>query len=148
MHVRRSGSYLGLLSVLTLIGPVRAQCPPVEVAEIEPSKPTENQRYGAAAAIGLDYAAIGAPFQNVGGAKRVGTVRVHQRTAGGSSAWGQVALVKAASGAVRDELGTSVALRDQLLVAGAPGADRTASDQGVVLLHARDQGGPGSWGLV
>lgn len=106
-------------------------------ATLRASDPTGNARFGDAVAIDRDTIAIGA----IGFSQSRGAVYVFVRS---GSNWTQQQRLTLGNGNANDRLGLSVALDGDALVAGAPGRDGLASDQGAAYVWRRSAG---SWSL-
>ena len=70
-----------------------------------------------------DIAVLGDPFADVGGVDSAGAAWIFARNAGGSNAWGQVAVVRSDAPAALARFGYSVAVDGQALLVGAPTDD-------------------------
>ena len=89
---------------------------------------------GFSVAVAGDTAVVGAPFADIGANRNQGAVYVFTRS---GDAWTQTAKLTASEGAADDELGESVALAGDTIVAGAPRDDVAANDnQGSVYAFA------------
>jgi hypothetical protein len=99
-------------------------------ATLRANDPAGNARFGDAVAIDGDTVAIGA----IGFNQSRGAVYVFTRT---GSIWSQQQRLSLPSGAANDRLGLSVALSGGALIAGSPGRDGVAVDQGGAFLWRR-----------
>lgn len=100
--------------------------------------------FGSATAIHGDYAAVTAPLDDTPQVN-AGSIYIYARNQGGANQWGQMRKITSGDGAVFDQLGISVALSGEMLVAGAPfHANQTQS--GAVYVFQKNQGGDGQWG--
>lgn len=70
-----------------------------------------------------DIAVLGDPFATVDGTPTAGAAWVFERNAGGSNAWGQVAVVRQVTPASLDRFGFDVAVDGQTLLVGVPEDD-------------------------
>jgi parallel beta-helix repeat protein len=86
-----------------------------------------GDRFGTAVALNQDYAAVGAPDDD--GA--LGAVYIFERS---GTAWSQVDKLTRPTGVADDAFGTSVAMRGDQLLVGAPGRDGA---RGAVYLYER-----------
>lgn len=75
-----------------------------------------------------------------------GRAYIHERTSGGTDAWGEVAEFIAGDGLDMDLFGYAVAIRNDTAVVGAPWEDDAEVDAGAARVFARDPGGAGAWG--
>ncbi len=106
-------------------------------ATVRASDPAGNARFGDAVAIDGDTIAIGA----IGYNQSRGAVYVFVRS---GSSWAQQQRLTLGNGSANDRLGLAVALDGDALIAGAPGRDGLAADQGAAYLWRRSGG---SWAL-
>jgi hypothetical protein len=90
-------------------------------------RPGRGDRFGTAVALNQDYAAVGAPDDD--GA--LGAVYIFERS---GTAWSQVDKLTRPTGVADDAFGTSVAMRGDQLLVGAPGRDGA---RGAVYLYER-----------
>lgn len=104
--------------------------------QLMPSTPQYDQRFGHSVAIDGDDIVVGAPLDNLGGADR-GSAYVFARS---GSTWTEVQKLAHPGGANGDELGCSVAIDGDLIVAGAVFDDNIATDQGSALVFSRQYG--------
>ncbi|MCE2881041.1 MAG: FG-GAP-like repeat-containing protein [Planctomycetaceae bacterium] len=99
-----------------------------------------GDRFGEAVALDGDVIAVGAP-EATGSVASQGAVYVFLKV---GSAWPQIAKLTASDGATGDLFGTSVALKGDTIVVGAPGADVSGGvDRGAAYVF-RNTGGS-SW---
>ncbi len=115
---------------------------------ITAADPGAGDAFGSSVALADGTAAIGAPLDNNAEGTDAGAVYLCARNQGGTDAWGQIAKLVPGSLGAGDEFGRAVALRDGLLLAGAPRADTAGTDAGAAHLFARNQGGANAWGFV
>lgn len=95
----------------------------------------QNELFGNSVAISGDTVVVGAMFHPVGGNTAQGAAYVFARSGG---AWSQQQKLTAADGAAGDNLGTSVAIDGNTVVAGAPGNDSgAAQSSGAAYVFAR-----------
>ncbi len=106
-----------------------------------------NDRFGSSVAISADTLAVGALTCDKGGL-RSGCALVFERDQGGSGNWGVTARLFPDDGLNGGYFGSDVDIDQDLLAVGAPGHFGSLEDQGAVYLYGRNQGTPGSWGLV
>lgn len=90
-----------------------------------------------------DWMAVGLPYMTVGGRAYNGAVNLYRRQL---ASWQFVKQITLSDGAAYDEFGFSVALDGDLLAVGAPGWEGGNSNQGIVMLYKRNQGGIDNWG--
>jgi subtilase family serine protease len=114
------------------------------VREVRATDAAPGDNFGSAVSLDGDTLAVGA--FNAGSS--AGAVYVFQRDAGGAGQWGQVARIVAPDAAASDAFGFAVALRGDVLVAGAFGDDDLGSSAGSAYVFARHRGGTNQWGLV
>lgn len=96
-----------------------------------------GDEFGSAVALDGDTLAVGAPYHD-GGASNGGAVYVFVRTKG---AWSHQQTLTADDAAAGDHLGASVALRGDVLVAGAPDENNASgTDAGAVYVFTRVAG--------
>jgi len=99
-------------------------------ATLRASDPVGNARFGDAVAIDGDTLAVGA----IGFNQSRGAVYVFTRS---GSSWSQQQRLSLSGGVANDRLGLSVALSGEALIAGAPGLDGVAVDQGGAFVWRR-----------
>jgi len=111
-----------------------------------PSDGDAEWLFGKSVAISGDIIAVGSPgaFYNY-----VGRVYIYYRNQGGADNWGQVRNLLPSDWGMNDNLGQSVALDGDILVAGAPLDDvGSNADQGSAVIFSRNWGGADNWGMV
>jgi hypothetical protein len=106
-----------------------------------------GDEFGSAVAIQGNLILVGAPLVD-GGADQ-GAAYLFSRNSGGANNYGLIKKFLAPDGADSDFLGKAVAIDGDLILIGAPGDNVVGNvDQGSAFLFARNEGGPGNWGLV
>jgi len=110
----------------------------VEIASLRSPAPNQFAAFGAGVDIDGDTVAIGEPNRQC--------VQIFERNQGGPNAWGHARTI--APSIFSQDLGRSVSLDGDLLVAGAQTENAPLNDSGAAYLFGRDQGGPGNWGLI
>ncbi len=119
------------------------------VKKITPETAVDAKHFGASAAIGSNYAIIGAPEDDDSGID-AGAAYIYARNLGGDNNWGLVKKLHA-EGTVfisgnPDNFGASTAIDGDYAVIGAPGTDYNGIDAGVAYVFYRHQDGNDSWG--
>ena len=104
-----------------------------------------NDNFGNSVSISGDTVAVGANGKTVGGNLYQGAAYIFARNQDGPDAWGQVQEMTASDGAELDQLGFSVSIDGDTLVAGAFGVDGFA---GAAYVFERNTGGADNWGQV
>lgn len=99
-------------------------------ATLRANDPAGNARFGDTVAIDGDTLAVGA----IGFNQSRGAVYVFVRSGG---SWSQQQRLSLPGGVANDRLGLSVALSGEVLIAGAPGRDGVAVDQGAAFIWRR-----------
>ena len=97
-------------------------------------------------AIDRDTVVIGARFASNGG-PRTGWAHTYARHLNGGN-WGSQRLLWADDGAAADFFGTSVAVRGDLAIVGAPSDDDAGSESGAAYVFQRNVGGDTGWGQI
>jgi uncharacterized protein (TIGR03437 family) len=97
--------------------------------------------FGNAVGISGDTIAVGAHRDNSGR----GSVYVFERNKGGADFWGEVRKITASDGASADNLGISIAISADTIVAGASGDDMS---RGAAYIFERNKNGADFWGEV
>jgi hypothetical protein len=110
----------------------------------DPAPAVENH-FGYSTALGEEFAFVGVPLQDNAKGQDAGAVRVYRRDQDGPNQWGYFKTLTAEDGAATDQLGFSLALDGDTLVAGALFKDLLA---GAVYVFQRGQGGTDNWGQV
>ena len=140
-----------LLLLLLLAAPVMAPAGQVDslrtsqVALLLAADGAGGDLFGRSIAAGGDTVAVGALGADAGGNEAQGAVYVFARNQGGPDAWGQAAKLVASDGMTYTQLGWSVAIDGDTIVAGANGDN---DFQGAAYVFERNQGGPDAWGQV
>jgi PKD repeat protein len=96
---------------------------------------------GHSVAVAGDTVVVGAPGDDVGTNADQGSVYVFVRQPGSFPPFRQAAKLMAADGTGDDHLGSAVAILGNTIVAGAPGDDVAAADQGSALVFVRPANG-------
>lgn len=116
-----------------------------------------DDHFGQSVAVAGGVIVVGAPSADVDDDNQ-GAAYVFGRDQGGANNWGQVKKLVIANSNPGDQFGMSVALTEDAIVVGAPGADLNGdteayppppggqSNQGAVYVFGRDKGGVGNWG--
>ena len=108
----------------------------------------EGDGLGWSVALHGDTVIVGAPHED-GAAADAGAAYVYERDLGGTDSWGQrVKLTPSYTTGTAMLFGTSVALRSDGAVIGAPGDDELGANNGAAYVHERDEGGTNNWGQV
>jgi hypothetical protein len=118
-----------------------------QVTKLTPSDPEDGDRFGHLVAISGDTIVVGAHREDGAGDRR-GAAYVFARNQGGADNWGEVQKLIAADAQDGDNLGISVAVSGDTVVAGASGEDGAGDDRGAVYVFERNQGGADTWGQV
>ncbi len=118
-----------------------------QVKQLTPPESSKDALFGASVGFDGEAIALGAPGENIEGDTARGAVYVFDR--GGGASWSSAELAKRIvdpSGASYDDFGTSVVIRDDVLLVGAPGV-KTGPDtynRGAVVVSTRLAGE--TWG--
>lgn len=104
-----------------------------------------GDQLGYAVAVSGDLVVAGAPVDDVGLNGDQGSAYLFGRHQGGTNNWGQIKRLAATDGAAGDQLGFSVAVSGDAVVAGAV-VDN--GGRGSAYVFARQQGGTNNWGQV
>ena len=107
--------------------------------------PNLEDHFGYSTALGEEFAFVGVPLQDNAKGQDAGAVRVYRRDQDGPNQWGYFKTLTAEDGAAFDQLGFSLALDGDTLVAGAAWKDLLA---GAAYVFQRGQGGTDNWGQV
>lgn len=105
-----------------------------------------NDRLGGSVSVSGDIAVVGAPLDDDAGINS-GSAYVLQRNRGGPDNWALVAKLTGADTSVDDNFGESVSVSGDVVVVGAPYADRIRWTGSAYVFH-RNQGGADKWGQV
>ena len=106
-------------------------------------------QFGYSVSISGDTVAVGAPYNDLNaGAVDHGFVYVFERNVGGADQWGQVQVLNHSAATLLDELGYSVSIDGNRIVAGATGHDGAGASSGAAYVYERDAGGAANWGQV
>ncbi|MDA8745878.1 pre-peptidase C-terminal domain-containing protein [Rubripirellula amarantea] len=101
-----------------------------EVKAIEAADASASDHFGFSVSIDGTTVAVGSPLDDEGGSNQLGSVYLFAQDQGGADNWGQVTKLLAGDGNAGDRFATSIALRGNHLVAGAPQADGGGSASG------------------
>ena len=112
-----------------------------QLKKINASDATTSDKFGFSVAISGETIIVGAPTDDAGR----GSVYVFNRNEGGANNWGQSKKIQASDGANDDNLGYSVAISIDTIIAGAPGDD---GQRGSAYVFERNQEGPEVWPVV
>ncbi len=142
----------GLL-VLASVGQVWGQ--PSEVTTLLAPVPAANDEFGHSVAIDGVTTIVGARFDDHGEPllSEAGSAHIYQDDFGGQP-WGFVATVTALDASAQDEFGTSVSIRGDIAIVGAPLDDDACPpgnpdcDSGSVYIFERNIPGNNQWGQV
>lgn len=113
-----------------------------EVAILRPSDPENGDYFGEDVGISGDTVVVGARGNGDSGA-----AYVFERNHGGADNWGEVAKLTY-SLATNSQLGDSVSISGDLVVAGAPYDSHAGSSSGSAVIFGRNWGGTDNWGAV
>jgi len=94
-----------------------------------------------------DLILVGVPAAE-GQSPKAGAVYVFVRSPDDPGAWRQAARLSAPDGATYDAFGSALAVRDDLIVVGAPGVDGRVKNAGAVYLLARNTNAVDRWDFV
>ncbi|MDH3590165.1 MAG: hypothetical protein OEQ74_12255, partial [Gammaproteobacteria bacterium] len=100
-----------------------------------------GDRFGASVAISGNTIAVGAFGSDVD------RVFVFERIPD-TFDWAETAMLTTPCGAINSEFGQAIAIKDDLLVIGAPFDDEAAENAGAIFVYERNTGGPNQWGFV
>ena len=121
--------------------PIRVD-PFVQAAELTASDGAANDEAGTAVAVSGNTIAVGAWAATVGNNEHQGAVYVFVKPAAGWASAHETAKLTASDGAADDQLGWSVAISGDTILAGAPGATIGAnSQQGAAYVFLKPGGG-------
>jgi hypothetical protein len=113
-----------------------------ETAKLTDSNGAVNDGLGFSVAVAGDTVVAGAPIDDVGSNANQGSVDVFLKPAGGWQSMTETAKLTASEGAVSDDLGSSVAVAGDTVVAGALSDDIGSNrDQGSVYVFQEPAGG-------
>ena len=101
----------------------------------------EGSLFGLGAAISGDIVALPDASAEVNGQASQGAVYMYGRHQNGVNQWGQIRKITVTDGLAHDSFGTGLALSGDMLVVGAPGADKA-------YVFRQNAGGENAWGLT
>ncbi len=108
-----------------------------------------SDNFGVSVSVAGDVALVGAFGADPGGVSAAGAAHVFERNAGGTNAWGLVAMLIASDKAASDQFGRSVSVAGDVALVGAFGANPgEVSDAGAAYVFERNAGGANAWGQV
>jgi hypothetical protein len=118
-----------------------------QVAKLIAADGKASANFGYSVSVSGDTAVVGARWATVGDNPEQGAAYVFYRDQGGPDAWGQLARLAAADGAVEDHFGSSVSVSGDTAIVGASDAWVGGNnDQGTAYVFYRDLGGVNAWG--
>ncbi|HID53173.1 MAG TPA: hypothetical protein EYP41_14215 [Anaerolineae bacterium] len=112
-----------------------------ETTKLAAADGLESVLFGHSAAMSGDIVALGDASAEVNGQAFQGAVYLYGRHQNGANQWGQIRKITVTSGLAGDSFGTGVALSGDMLVVGAPGADKA-------YVFRQNAGGENMWGLT
>lgn len=115
-----------------------------QIRRIVPTSPDHYNRFGASIALKDGILAVGAPFSGMG--QLYGAAYVFYRDEGGPDNWGEVKRLVAIDAEEGDQLGSSIGLDGNHVVAGSEYEDGAGDIRGAAYVFQRTVGGPDSWG--
>jgi hypothetical protein len=120
-----------------------------QIARLEPSDGAGGWKFGTAVAVSDTTIVVGAPGANNVFGLQDGAAYVYERDHGGPGNWGELVKLVPPPISASQAFGHAVAIDGDTVVAG-DFRERVAGawNAGAVYVHARDQGGPGAFGLV
>ncbi|HEY9075366.1 MAG TPA: hypothetical protein VIO61_02395 [Anaerolineaceae bacterium] len=120
------------------------------IKQVEASDSYFNARFGESVALDGNVMLVGAPQTNKGVSYDHGAAYVFAITLFNDNVATEVAKLTAPGGGSHDDyFGTSVSLKDQVAVIGAPNVDvGTTTNQGKAYVFKQNFGGANSWGYV
>ncbi len=107
--------------------------------QLLPATVTAGNRFGRSVSIGDLHAAVGAPYQDVGGGQ-LGAVYIFRRDQGGDDNWGEWLRLMPTNAPGAGRFGLSLALCGDLLAVGAPDATIAGGEPGA--------GASNAWGEI
>ena len=131
-HVGQGAAYV-------FVKPAGGWANATQTAKLTVSDGAESDQLGRGVAIDGDTIVAGTYSADVSGHVDQGAVYVFVKPAGGWESAAQPAKLTVSNGAAEDHLGWSVAIEDDAIVAGAPGA--SAFDHGAAYVFAQPAGG-------
>jgi hypothetical protein len=114
-----------------------------EVKKLTASDAEDRDFFGSSVAISGDYAIVGAPSKNGGGA-----AYIFYRHEGGLDNWGEVKKLTASDAEEGDRFGCSVAVAWNCALVGARYEDGAGERRGAAYIYYWNQGGDNNWGEV
>jgi len=112
-----------------------------ETIKLAPEDGMGSILFGHSAAISGDIVALGDASATVNGQVSQGAVYLYGRHQNGVNQWGQIRKITVTDGLAGDSFGAGLALSGDMLVVGAPGADKA-------YVFRRNAGGENMWGLT
>jgi VCBS repeat-containing protein len=103
--------------------------------KLVPGDGAAQDQFGSAVAVFGDVIAVGSPLDDDLGSS-TGSTYLFSRHVGGAQAWGQSGKLLAAGAVPGDQFGSAVAMRDGVLLIGAPKQDDRGVDAGAVYQFA------------
>ena len=116
-----------------------------EVAKLIASDVAIGDRFGTSLSISGNIAIVGARGNDDNGT-RSGSAYIFERNNGGTSNWGEVAILTASDAAEWDEFGHTVSISGERAIVGAIGNDDGGTHAGAAYIFTQNQGGANNWG--
>jgi hypothetical protein len=118
-----------------------------EIKKLVASGGGAGDQFGQSVSIDGDTVVVGANAADIDGQSNRGATYVFSRNLGGPNGWGQVVRLIALDGQAGDQFGSSVSLRSDTVVVGAPVAEVSGlKQQGAAYVYERAEGGADNWG--
>ncbi|MEI6411653.1 MAG: HYR domain-containing protein [Bacteroidota bacterium] len=117
------------------------------VKKIFAADPKSGDNFGSSLALEGDHLLVGSSLNDASG-DNSGAAYMFYRNQGGADQWGQVAKLKATTGAADDNFGVSVDLDGDRAIVGANGVDGLYQNAGAAYIFGRNQFGPDAWGQI
>ncbi|NIP22421.1 MAG: hypothetical protein GWN67_20180 [Phycisphaerae bacterium] len=114
-------------------------------AKLNASDGAAGDFFGESVSISVDYAIVGAPYDDDNG-NNSGSAYIFHRNEGGPDNWGQQAKLTASDAAELDYFGKPVCVSGDYAVVGAPLDDDNGANSGSVYIFYRNEGGADKWG--
>jgi len=116
-----------------------------QVAKLTASDATSQDDFGMAVSLSGNIAIVGARGNDDNGT-RSGSAYIFERNNGGTSNWGEVAILTASDAAEWDEFGHTVSISGERAIVGAIGNDDGGTHAGAAYIFTQNQGGANNWG--
>lgn len=118
-----------------------------QIKKLTANDAATGDRFGISVSVSGDYVAVGAEADD-DSFNESGSIYLYKRDQGGVNNWGLLKKIVASDPEFAAALGTSVAIKGDDLISGAPFKNENGTNSGVAYIFNRIEGGVDNWGEV